>query len=246
VEKLFHPLVREWFERRFGTPTQAQALGWPAIARGRHTLISAPTGSGKTLAAFLICLDRLIKAALDGTLGDVAQAVYVSPLKALSNDVHTNLQVPLDEIRATLDIMEKAVDEDATLGIWIQNLLIHVCRGFDCTHIIAKRKEGTKVIFIGDEADAEIAASTFEFLKREIRRLCSESLPLLVKQLGRKWTPRQLEESYLEGAVHRIGEKLQKRIDQIKKTEAEKCTALVLMKEDMLEEYLEKSPPYEG
>jgi ATP-dependent Lhr-like helicase len=99
VEKLFHPLVREWFERRFGTPTQAQALGWPAIARGRHTLISAPTGSGKTLAAFLICLDRLIKAALDGTLEDVAQAVYVSPLKALSNDVHTNLQVPLVEIR---------------------------------------------------------------------------------------------------------------------------------------------------
>ena len=99
MENLFHPLVQEWFDRRFGTPTQAQALGWPAIARGRHTLISAPTGSGKTLAAFLICLDRLIRAALDGTLEDVAQAVYVSPLKALSNDVHANLQVPLEEMR---------------------------------------------------------------------------------------------------------------------------------------------------
>ncbi len=99
MENLFHPLVREWFERRFGTPTQAQALGWPAIASGRHTLISAPTGSGKTLAAFLVCLDRLIKAALTGTIEDVAQAVYVSPLKALSNDVHTNLQVPLEEMR---------------------------------------------------------------------------------------------------------------------------------------------------
>jgi ATP-dependent Lhr-like helicase len=99
VEILFHPLVREWFERRFGAPTKAQALGWPAIAGGRHTLISAPTGSGKTLAAFLICLDHLIKAALESNLEDVAQAVYVSPLKALSNDVHTNLQVPLAEIR---------------------------------------------------------------------------------------------------------------------------------------------------
>jgi ATP-dependent Lhr-like helicase len=99
VEILFHPLVREWFERRFGAPTKAQARGWPAIAGGRHTLISAPTGSGKTLAAFLICLDHLIKAALESNLEDVAQAVYVSPLKALSNDVHTNLQVPLAEIR---------------------------------------------------------------------------------------------------------------------------------------------------
>jgi ATP-dependent Lhr-like helicase len=99
VENLFHPLLQEWFERRFDRPTQAQELGWPAIALGRHTLISAPTGSGKTLAAFLICIDRLIKAALDGTLRDISQAVYVSPLKALSNDVHTNLQVPLDEIR---------------------------------------------------------------------------------------------------------------------------------------------------
>jgi hypothetical protein len=185
---------------------------------------------------------KLLELSKSPNENEAAQAA-AKARQILSNYNLSMADLPLDEIRATLDIMEKAVDEDATLGIWIQNLLIHVCRGFDCTHIIAKRKEGTKVIFIGDEADAEIAASTFEFLKREIRRLCSESLPLLVKQLGRKWTPRQLEESYLEGAVHRIGEKLQKRIDQIKKTEAEKCTALVLMKEDMLEEYLEKKFP---
>jgi ATP-dependent Lhr-like helicase len=96
----FHPVVREWFERRFAAPTEAQAQGWRAIAGGRHTLISAPTGSGKTLAAFLVCIDRLLRAALRGELPDVAQVVYVSPLKALSNDVHKNLALPLEEITA--------------------------------------------------------------------------------------------------------------------------------------------------
>jgi ATP-dependent Lhr-like helicase len=95
---LFHPIVQEWFDRRFGTPTPAQAEGWPAIAAGSHTLISAPTGSGKTLAAFLICIDRLFRAGLRGELADGAQVVYVSPLKALSNDVHRNLSLPLQEI----------------------------------------------------------------------------------------------------------------------------------------------------
>ncbi len=95
---LFHPIIREWFESRFTAPTEAQALGWPAIAQGRHTLISAPTGSGKTLAAFLLCLDRLLRAAEKDELTDSAQVVYVSPLKALSNDIHRNLSQPLQEI----------------------------------------------------------------------------------------------------------------------------------------------------
>jgi ATP-dependent Lhr-like helicase len=95
---IFHPVVREWFARTFRAPTEAQIQGWPAIAQGRHTLISAPTGSGKTLAAFLFCIDRLLRAAVQGTLPDLAQVVYVSPLKALSNDVHRNLSVPLREI----------------------------------------------------------------------------------------------------------------------------------------------------
>src|SRR5512136_1755716 len=96
----FHPLVREWFESRFEAPTAAQAEGWPAIARGSHTLISAPTGSGKTLAAFLVCIDRLLREAAAGALANEAHVVYVSPLKALSNDVHRNLEVPLREISA--------------------------------------------------------------------------------------------------------------------------------------------------
>jgi ATP-dependent helicase Lhr and Lhr-like helicase len=95
---IFHPIVREWFRRKFEAPTEAQTLGWPAIARGRHTLISAPTGSGKTLAAFLLCIDRLLRSAIKGDLTDSAQVVYVSPLKALSNDIHKNLSEPLQEI----------------------------------------------------------------------------------------------------------------------------------------------------
>ncbi|MGB6131486.1 MAG: DEAD/DEAH box helicase [Acidobacteriaceae bacterium] len=94
-----HPLVQEWFVRRFGTPTEPQELGWPIIHAGRTVLISAPTGSGKTLAAFLICIDGLIRKAIEGRLGCETEVVYVSPLKALSNDVHKNLEVPLREIQ---------------------------------------------------------------------------------------------------------------------------------------------------
>jgi len=100
VLELFHPALRTWFKRRFPHgPTQAQALGWPAIARGQDTLIAAPTGSGKTLSAFLLCIDRLYRAAERGTLVDGAvEVVYVSPLKALVVDIRQNLQEPLEQI----------------------------------------------------------------------------------------------------------------------------------------------------
>src|ERR1700675_4490727 len=93
-----HPLVRDWFVTRFGTPTEPQELGWPHILRGKTTLISAPTGSGKTLAAFLICIDGLVRKALRGDLTDRTEVLYVSPLKALGNDIQKNLEVPLGEI----------------------------------------------------------------------------------------------------------------------------------------------------
>jgi len=96
---LFHPIIREWFTGRFAVPSDAQAASWPAIVGGEHTLVAAPTGSGKTLAAFLASLDSLLRQAIDGTLADETQVVYVSPLKALSNDIRRNLQVPLEEIR---------------------------------------------------------------------------------------------------------------------------------------------------
>jgi ATP-dependent Lhr-like helicase len=94
----FDPLVRSWFEQRFAAVTEPQRLGWPEIRAGRDVLISAPTGSGKTLAAFLICLDELIQRSRAGTLPDQTEVLYVSPLKALSNDIHKNLELPLQEM----------------------------------------------------------------------------------------------------------------------------------------------------
>src|SRR5215813_68386 len=93
-----HPLVQEWFVSKFGTPTEPQEEGWPHILSGRSTLIAAPTGSGKTLAAFLACIDRLVRKAITGGLEDKIEVVYVSPLKALGNDIATNLERPLGEI----------------------------------------------------------------------------------------------------------------------------------------------------
>src|SRR5580698_10625244 len=94
-----HPVTAEWFVTKFGTPTEPQAGGWPSILAGKPTLISAPTGSGKTLAAFLVSIDRLLRQAIDGCLSPATQVVYVSPLKALSNDVQKNLDGPLAEIQ---------------------------------------------------------------------------------------------------------------------------------------------------
>src|SRR5256714_3488607 len=93
-----HPLVRDWFVRKFGTPTEPQEQGWPHILSGRATLISAPTGSGKTLSAFLACIDRLVRKALAGHLEDRTEVLYISPLKALGNDIQKNLEQPLGEI----------------------------------------------------------------------------------------------------------------------------------------------------
>jgi ATP-dependent Lhr-like helicase len=93
-----HPLVRDWFIGRFGTPTEPQEQGWPHILAGHTTLISAPTGSGKTLAAFLACIDRLVRKALAGDLRDCTEVLYISPLKALGNDIQKNLEIPLGEI----------------------------------------------------------------------------------------------------------------------------------------------------
>ena len=98
----FHPAVAAWFESAFPAPTAAQVRAWPAIQSGQHALIAAPTGSGKTLAAFLAAIDDLVRRGVDGTLTDTTSIVYVSPLKALSNDVRINLEAPLAGIRDKL------------------------------------------------------------------------------------------------------------------------------------------------
>ena len=98
----FHPAVNAWFDKHFPGPTAVQAESWPAIARGEHTLLAAPTGSGKTLAAFLASIDALVKEGLERGLPDETRVLYISPLKALSNDIQKNLQLPLIGIRDCL------------------------------------------------------------------------------------------------------------------------------------------------
>lgn len=98
----FHLAVADWFRGAFAAPTKAQLDAWPAIKSGRHTLIAAPTGSGKTLAAFLAAIDALVRQGIEDALPDETQVVYVSPLKALSNDIERNLQWPLSGIREQL------------------------------------------------------------------------------------------------------------------------------------------------
>ncbi|GAB2538969.1 DEAD/DEAH box helicase [Rhodanobacter koreensis] len=101
----FHPAVAGWFRHAFAVPTAAQAAAWPSIHAGQHTLVAAPTGSGKTLTAFLAAIDALVRegVAHGGVLADATTVVYVSPLKALSNDIHINLEAPLEGIRAELE-----------------------------------------------------------------------------------------------------------------------------------------------
>ena len=101
-DSLFHPAVAAWFGNRFAAATTAQAEAWPLIKAGRHTLIAAPTGSGKTFAAFMAAIDDLVRLGVAGRLADETHVVYVSPLKALSNDIHRNLEAPLAGIREEL------------------------------------------------------------------------------------------------------------------------------------------------
>src|SRR5712671_1999510 len=117
VSDLFHPAVANWFADCFPSPTPAQARAWPAIKAGQHTLIAAPTGSGKTLAAFLAAIDSLICQGLSGHLADETQVVYVSPLKALSNDIHRNLEEPLAGIREQL---RRSGLPDVEIRTWVR------------------------------------------------------------------------------------------------------------------------------
>ena len=113
----FHPAVARWFEQAFSGPTPAQAEAWPSIQSGRHALIAAPTGSGKTLAAFLAAIDGLLRQGFDGGLADETQVVYVSPLKALSNDIQRNLQAPLAGIR---EVARSMGLPDVEIRTWVR------------------------------------------------------------------------------------------------------------------------------
>jgi ATP-dependent Lhr-like helicase len=116
-QDLFHPAVASWFTGQFGTATPAQAQAWPAIQEGKHTLIAAPTGSGKTLAAFLAGIDALLRKGLASGLTDETEIVYVSPLKALSNDIQRNLEAPLAGIREQLQLRGLP---DVAIRTWVR------------------------------------------------------------------------------------------------------------------------------
>lgn len=101
-QSLFHPAVAVWFQAHFSVPSAVQTQAWPAIQAGNNTLIAAPTGSGKTLAAFLAAIDSLVREGMQFPLPDETRVLYISPLKALSNDIHKNLELPLNGIRDAL------------------------------------------------------------------------------------------------------------------------------------------------
>jgi ATP-dependent Lhr-like helicase len=117
LDTLFHPAVAAWFAQSFAAPTPAQAQAWPAIHAGRHVLVAAPTGSGKTLAAFLAAIDGLVRQRLEDRLADETQVVYVSPLKALSNDIQRNLEAPLAGIR---DALRAQGLPDVEIRTWVR------------------------------------------------------------------------------------------------------------------------------
>ena len=119
----FHPLVAGWFRERFGAPTEPQVAGWPRIGAGEDVLIAAPTGSGKTLAAFLSCMDDLVRRGLAAPLGDHISILYISPLKALSNDVHRNLEAPLAELRTYA-----ATQGEPSIAAVLGEIRVAVCR----------------------------------------------------------------------------------------------------------------------
>src|SRR5947199_2003761 len=116
-DSMFHPAVAAWFAQSFAKPTPAQLEAWPAIRAGRHVLVAAPTGSGKTLAAFLAAIDDLVRQGLSGGLADETQVVYVSPLKALSNDIQRNLEAPLAGIR---DALRARGLPDVEIRTWVR------------------------------------------------------------------------------------------------------------------------------
>jgi ATP-dependent helicase Lhr and Lhr-like helicase len=168
---LFHPAVTAWFDRSFTAPTAAQAEAWPAIQAGRHALIAAPTGSGKTLAAFLAAIDALLRQGLAGELRDETQVVYVSPLKALSNDIQRNLEAPLAGIREALGAQGLP---DVEIRTWVRHgdtpagerERVRRCP----PHIVVTTPESLYIL-LGSESGRSMLATTQTVIVDEIHAL---------------------------------------------------------------------------
>ncbi|MEQ1804322.1 MAG: DEAD/DEAH box helicase, partial [Burkholderiaceae bacterium] len=173
VLTLFHPAVRAWFESAFPAPTPAQVDAWPAIQAGRNVLVAAPTGSGKTLAAFLAAIDSLVCEAVagGGQLPDETRIVYVSPLKALSNDIQRNLEAPLQGIRAELErlgLPEAGIRSAVRTGDTPQGEREQMRRRFP--HIVVTTPE-TLYILLTSKGGRKMLATTRTVIVDEIHAL---------------------------------------------------------------------------
>ncbi len=168
---LFHPAVAAWFETSFAAATAAQADAWPLIKAGRHTLIAAPTGSGKTLAAFMAAIDDLVRQGVEGGLSDETQIVYVSPLKALSNDIQRNLEAPLAGIRAEL---ARQGQPDVDIRAWVRTGDTtpgeRQRMGRKPPHIVVTTPESLYVL-LGSESGRRMLATTRTVIVDEIHAI---------------------------------------------------------------------------
>jgi ATP-dependent Lhr-like helicase len=167
----FHPAVRSWLTRSFAAPTAAQSGAWPAIKAGRNVLIAAPTGSGKTLAAFLAAIDDLVVQGLKGELRDETQIVYVSPLKALSNDIQRNLEIPLAGIREELRARGLP---DVAIRTWVRTGDTPAGErqrmGRQPPHIVVTTPESLYIL-LGSESGRAMLATTRTVIVDEIHAL---------------------------------------------------------------------------
>src|SRR5829696_2298532 len=170
---LFHPAVAAWFETSFAAATAAQADAWPLIKAGRHTLIAAPTGSGKTLAAFMAAIDDLVRQGVEGGLGDETQIVYISPLKALSNDIQRNLEAPLAGIRAEL---ARRGQPDVDIRAWVRTGDTppgeRQRMGRRPPHIVVTTPESLYVL-LGSESGRKMLATTRTVIVDEIHAIAA-------------------------------------------------------------------------
>ncbi len=197
---ILHPAVAAWFSRTFDAPTAAQEQAWPALQSRQHVLVAAPTGSGKTFAAFLAAIDQLVKEGLEGPLPDETRIVYVSPLKALSNDIQRNLEAPLKGIReelAALNLPDVAIRAVVRTGDTSQAERAGMRR--KPPHIVVTTPESLYIL-LGSASGRDMLATCRTVIVDEIHAIAGNkrgahlalSLERLQALTGRRIDPRRI------------------------------------------------------